>query len=88
MIGEKAPIAIRMAKECIMAADEMNLEQGLKYERRNFHALFATKDQKEVRRSTFLEHKMAHIPSYVLPFTINILTMHTLKHYIGNGCFP
>jgi Enoyl-CoA hydratase/carnithine racemase len=49
VIGEKAPIAIRMAKECVKAAEEMNLEQGLNYERRNFHALFATKDQKEVR---------------------------------------
>jgi len=46
-IGEKGPIAIRMAKECIMAADEMTLAEGLKFERRNFHALFATNDQKE-----------------------------------------
>jgi enoyl-CoA hydratase/carnithine racemase len=40
-----------MAKECINAADEMNLEQGLLFERRNFHALFATHDQKEVRKN-------------------------------------
>jgi len=46
-IGEKGPIAVRMAKECIMAADEMTLGEGLKFERRNFHALFATNDQKE-----------------------------------------
>mmetsp|Transcript_5523 Transcript_5523/g.10512 ORF Transcript_5523/g.10512 Transcript_5523/m.10512 type:complete len:301 (+) Transcript_5523:3633-4535(+) len=56
VIGEKGPMAIRMAKECIMAADEMNLEQGLKYERRNFHALFATKDQKE-GMDAFLEKR-------------------------------
>ncbi len=48
-IGEKAPIAIRMAKECIQLADEVGLEQGLQHERRLFHSLFATKDQKEVR---------------------------------------
>lgn len=47
VIGEKGPIAIRMAKECVNAAEEMNLEQGLQFERRNFHALFATSDQKE-----------------------------------------
>lgn len=47
IIGQKGPVAIRMAKECINAADEMNLEQGLLFERRNFHALFATHDQKE-----------------------------------------
>lgn len=46
-IGQKGPIAIRMAKECVNAADEMSLEQGLLFERRNFHALFATQDQKE-----------------------------------------
>jgi len=49
-IGEKGPIAIRMAKECIMAADNMTLGEGLKFERRNFHALFATNDQKEVSK--------------------------------------
>lgn len=47
-IGQKGPIAIRMAKECVNAADEMGLSQGLLFERRNFHALFATQDQKEV----------------------------------------
>lgn len=50
-IGEKGPIAVRMAKECINAADEMTLCQGLMFERRNFHALFATNDQKEVRKN-------------------------------------
>lgn len=47
-IGAKGPVAIRMAKECVNAANEMSLEQGLLFERRNFHALFATSDQKEV----------------------------------------
>lgn len=46
-IGAKGPVAIRMAKECVNAANEMSLEQGLLFERRNFHALFATSDQKE-----------------------------------------
>ena len=46
-IGEKGQVAVRMAKECVKAADEMCLQQGLNYERRLFHSLFSTKDQKE-----------------------------------------
>jgi len=37
-----------MCKEAVIAAEEMTLSEGLKFERRMFHALFATKDQKEV----------------------------------------
>lgn len=47
LIGEKGPIAIQMSKECVNIADEVGLEQGLQFERRLFHSLFATKDQKE-----------------------------------------
>ncbi len=39
--------SVIMAKECVNAAYEGNLNEGLMYERRNFHALFATDDQKE-----------------------------------------
>ncbi len=47
VIGQKSQMAVRMAKEAVDAADEMTLEQGLNFERRLFHSLFATKDQKE-----------------------------------------
>jgi enoyl-CoA hydratase/carnithine racemase len=47
LIGKKGQIAVRMAKEAVNAADEMSLEQGLNFERRLFHSLFATDDQKE-----------------------------------------
>merc|ERR1712150_9760 len=47
VIGTKGQIAVRMAKETVNAADEMSLQEGLRFERRMFHALFATKDQKE-----------------------------------------
>jgi len=47
LIGEKGPIAIQMSKECVNIADELGLEQGLQFERRLFHSLFATNDQKE-----------------------------------------
>ena len=47
-IAEKGGGAVRMCKEAVIAAEEMTLSEGLKFERRLFHALFATKDQKEV----------------------------------------
>lgn len=39
--------AVMMVKEAINRAYEMPLSQGLAYERRAFHALFSTHDQKE-----------------------------------------
>ena len=47
-IAEKGGVAVRACKEVVNAAEEMTLSQGLRFERRMFHALFATKDQKEV----------------------------------------
>src|SRR3954453_11276763 len=40
------PIAM-MTKETINRADEMSLAEGIRFERRLFHAMFATADQKE-----------------------------------------
>ena len=40
------PIAM-MAKEVVNAAYETMLENGIRFERRVFHATFATEDQKE-----------------------------------------
>ncbi|GEO17078.1 enoyl-CoA hydratase [Microvirga aerophila] len=40
------PIAM-MTKETINRADEMGLTEGVRFERRVFHAMFATADQKE-----------------------------------------
>ena len=47
-IAEKSGMAVRMAKEAVNVAEEVSLAEGLRFERRMFHALFATKDQKEV----------------------------------------
>ena len=44
--GMSKPVTM-MAKEAVNAAFETTLETGLRYERRIFHATFATKDQKE-----------------------------------------
>ncbi len=46
-IAERAPLAIRMAKEAINAAEEMPLSAGLELERALFYLLFSTADQKE-----------------------------------------
>jgi enoyl-CoA hydratase len=39
--------SVMMAKECVNRAFEASLSDGVSYERRMFHALFATLDQKE-----------------------------------------
>jgi enoyl-CoA hydratase/carnithine racemase len=36
-----------MTKECVNRAYETTLAEGLLFERRTFHAVFATEDQKE-----------------------------------------
>lgn len=46
-IASKSAIASRLVKEAVNAAFETTLEQGLKYERRLFHASLATNDQVE-----------------------------------------
>jgi enoyl-CoA hydratase len=39
--------SVLMAKEAVNRAFEVTLEEGLRFERRLFHSLFATADQKE-----------------------------------------
>jgi enoyl-CoA hydratase len=46
-IAEHSLPIVMMAKEAIGRADEMPLSEGLRFERRLFHAMFATEDQKE-----------------------------------------
>ncbi|TIA94369.1 hypothetical protein E3P81_00118 [Wallemia ichthyophaga] len=46
-IANKSAISVQAAKEAVNAAHEMPLSEGLRFERRLFHQLFATKDQKE-----------------------------------------
>jgi len=48
--------SVLMAKECVNAAYEGTLNDTLLFERRNFHALFATQDQKEGMQA-FLEKR-------------------------------
>ena len=46
-IAAMAPLAVMAVKEMVNAAFETMLEQGINFERRLFHGLFGTADQKE-----------------------------------------
>jgi enoyl-CoA hydratase len=46
-IAGMAPLAAIANKEMVNAAFEMGLAQGINFERRLFHGLFGTEDQKE-----------------------------------------
>ena len=47
LIASMAPLAVLANKEMVNAAFETGLAQGVQFERRLFHALFGTADQKE-----------------------------------------
>jgi len=55
-IAAMAPLAAIAVKEMINAAFEMPLAQGIRFERRLFHGLFGTEDQKE-GMSAFVEKR-------------------------------
>ncbi len=46
-IAQRAPIAVRLAKESILKAYDATLEGGLDFERKAFYLLFATEDKAE-----------------------------------------
>ncbi|MBY0520322.1 MAG: enoyl-CoA hydratase, partial [Sphingomonas sp.] len=47
VIAGMAPLAVKANKEMVNAAFETGLTQGILFERRLFHGLFGTADQKE-----------------------------------------
>jgi enoyl-CoA hydratase/carnithine racemase len=55
-IACKGRMATMMAKEAVNASQELSLQEGLRLERRLFHSLFATHDQKE-GMAAFLEKR-------------------------------
>lgn len=57
-IAEKSMIAVMAAKEAVNRSYEVPLREGLLFERRVFHALFATEDQKE-GMAAFVEKRQA-----------------------------
>ena len=46
-IAAMPPVAVLAAKAAVNRAEELSLEAGLEFERRNFYLLFATEDQRE-----------------------------------------
>lgn len=57
-IAEKSRLAAMAAKEAVNRSQETTLREGLLFERRLFHSLFATEDQKE-GMAAFLEKREA-----------------------------
>jgi enoyl-CoA hydratase len=55
-ISEKSSHSVRVIKEAVDRSFETTLAEGLLFERRNFHSLFATEDQSE-GMSAFLEKR-------------------------------
>jgi enoyl-CoA hydratase len=58
-IADRAPVAVRIAKEMVNKAFEGTLAEGVAAERRNFYFLFATEDQKE-GMAAFAEKRDPH----------------------------
>ncbi len=57
-IAEKSMVSVMVVKEAVNRAYETTLREGLLFERRMFHSLFATEDQKE-GMSAFVEKREA-----------------------------
>lgn len=55
-IAEKSMLTAMVVKECVNRSYETTLREGILFERRIFHALFATEDQKE-GMAAFLEKR-------------------------------
>lgn len=55
-IANRAPVAVKLAKESVNMAFESMLKEGLEFERRNFYLTFSSKDQKEGMRA-FMEKR-------------------------------
>jgi len=57
-ITEKSAIATKAIKEAVNRSYETSLSEGLLFERRLFHSLFATEDQSE-GMAAFVEKRQA-----------------------------
>ncbi len=56
VIANRAPVAVKLAKESVNMAFETSLKDGMEFERRNFYLTFSSKDQKEGMRA-FMEKR-------------------------------
>jgi enoyl-CoA hydratase len=55
-IATKSPLAVKLAKESILKADNTSLDEGLDFERKSFFLLFASEDRREGMRA-FIEKR-------------------------------
>jgi enoyl-CoA hydratase len=55
-ISDRAPVAVRLAKEAVNKSFEMTLKDGMDFERRNFYLTFSSADQKEGMKA-FMEKR-------------------------------
>ncbi|MDR1043296.1 MAG: enoyl-CoA hydratase/isomerase family protein [Clostridiales Family XIII bacterium] len=60
-LASKAPVALRLAKECIDAAADMDISTGSAFETSKWGELFATADQKEGMRAFIEKRKPAFV---------------------------
>ena len=56
IIADRAPVAVRLAKEAVNKSFEASLKDGMDFERRNFYLTFSSLDQKEGMKA-FLEKR-------------------------------
>ncbi len=56
VISDRAPVAVKLAKEAVNKSYEMSLKDGMDFERRNFYLTFSSHDQKEGMKA-FLEKR-------------------------------
>lgn len=56
VIANRAPVAVKLAKEAVNMAFETTLKEGMEFERRNFYITFSSKDQKEGMKA-FMEKR-------------------------------
>lgn len=61
-ISAQSPLTVALCKEAVNVAFEGSLAEGLRFERRYFHATFSTKDQKEGMQA-FVEKRAPNFTS-------------------------
>jgi enoyl-CoA hydratase len=61
-ISANSPLIVQLCKEAVNTAYETTLAEGLKFEKRTFHATFATKDRKE-GMTAFIEKRAPNFTS-------------------------
>ena len=59
-IASKSPLALSLAKECVLKAGESTLREGIEFERHNFYLMMSSEDKQEGMKA-FLEKRK---PSY------------------------